>query len=219
MFHEGMQKERLAPRTHLLRILQLFVILAGFCLLACTPEPKLSRLADDAVILAFGDSLTYGTGALPGESYPAVLEQLTGRHVINAGVPGEISGEGLTRLQALLEQDKPGLLVLCHGGNDLLRHLDREQIRKNLKEMISAAGKHRVPVVLVAVPAPGIFLKPPRFYEEIASDMKIPLEDEILETILTDDTLKSDAIHPNAAGYRRLAEAVRSLLQKSGALE
>jgi len=213
-----MPKERLAPRTHLLQIFQLLVILVGVGLLACTPEPKLSRLADDAVILAFGDSLTYGTGALPGESYPAVLEQLTGRHVINAGVPGEVTGEGLPRLQALLAQDKPDLLILCHGGNDLLRHLDREQIRQNLKEMISAARNRRIPVVLVSVPAPGIFLKPPRFYEEIASDMKIPLEDEILGTILTDDTLKSDAIHPNATGYHQLAESIRALLQKSGAL-
>jgi len=218
MFHESMPKDLLATRMHLLRIFQLFFILAGFCLLACTPEPKLSRLAGDAEILAFGDSLTYGTGALPGESYPAVLEELTGRHVINAGVPGEVSGEGLPRLQALLEREKPDLLVLCHGGNDLLRRSDREQIRQNLKEMISAAGKRGVSVVLIAVPAPGIFLKPPRLYEEIASDMKIPLEDEILKTILADDTLKSDAIHPNAAGYRRLAEAVLSLLQKSGAL-
>jgi acyl-CoA thioesterase I len=185
---------------------------------ACTSEPQLPRLADDAVILAFGDSLTYGTGASSTKSYPAVLETLIGRHVINAGVPGEVTAEGVARLPELLEREKPTLLILCHGGNDLVQWFDQKQTKMNLEAMIKQAQDRHVSVILIAVPAPGIFLKPPAMYEDVAAEQGIPLEEEILETVLSDETLKSDYIHPNASGYRLLAEAIHKLLKKSGAL-
>ena len=56
-------------------------------------------------------------------------------------------------------------------------------------------------------------------YKEIAKEFKIPLEEKTLSDILADNSLKSDLIHPNAAGYRRLAEAVAALLKKSGAID
>lgn len=200
-------------------ILRVSMALICLGLWACTPEPKLSRLADDAVILAFGDSITYGTGAGPNQSYPAVLQTLTGRRVVNAGVPGEVTAEGMTRLPDLLEKERPDLLILCHGGNDLLRRFDQKQTKRNLKAMIKLAQDRHIAVMLIAVPAPGLMLKPPTLYEEIADDQKLPLEDEILETILSDGTLKADYIHPNATGYRLLAESISALLKKSGALE
>ncbi len=168
--------------------------------------------------MAFGDSITYGTGAAPVQSYPAVLEMLTGRRVVNAGVPGEVTAEGMARLPEVLEEEKPNLLILCHGGNDLLRRYDQTQTKRNLETMIKEAKDRNVAVVLIAVPAPGLLLKPPALYEEIADDQKLPLEENILETILSDGTLKADYIHPNAAGYRMLADAIRDLLQQSGAL-
>lgn len=64
--------------------------------------------------------MTFGTGAAPEESYLAVLERLVGRRVVNEGVPGEITDEGLERLPEVLKREKPTLLILCHGANDLL---------------------------------------------------------------------------------------------------
>ncbi|RPH48634.1 MAG: arylesterase [Desulfobacteraceae bacterium] len=192
--------------------------MVGTVLMACSSGAKSPRLAKDAVILAFGDSLTFGTGAAPAESYPAVLERLAGRKVINSGVPGEVTGEGLSRLPEVLEEENPALLILCHGGNDMLRHLDKEQTARNLQAMILLAQERGTAVVIISVPTPGFSLSPPPFYRETAEKMKIPFEEKTLATVLSDRSLKSDYIHPNAAGYRKLAESIADLLEKSGAV-
>ena len=197
----------------------LLIIIVGVNLLACSSGARLARLASGAVILAFGDSLTFGTGAEPMESYPAVLEHLVGRRVVNAGVPGEVTSEGLARLPEMLDREKPDLLILCHGGNDLLRGLNRQQTSSNLRAMIRLAREQGVPVVLIAVPSPGMSLSPPSFYQEIATELGLPLEEKILLAVLSDGSLKSDYIHPNATGYRHLAESLAILLRNSGAVE
>ena len=201
-----------------LLVFGLLTVMAMAVLIACSSGDKLPRLASDAVILAFGDSLTFGTGATLTESYPAILESLVGRQVVNSGVPGEVTGEGLSRLPEVLEREKPALLILCHGGNDLLRRLDQKQTANNLRAMIRLARARGIAVVIIAVPSPGIALSPPPLYRETAAEMKIPLEENALTMVLSDGALKSDYIHPNAAGYRRLAESIAALLKKSGAV-
>lgn len=185
---------------------------------ACSKSPQLPPLSPSATILAFGDSLTAGYGAAEAQSYPANLAQLTARKVVNAGISGEVSADGLLRLPEVLEREKPALLILCHGGNDLLRHLDQRQLADNLRGMVKLAREKGTSVILVAVPAPDLSLKPPPLYEEIAKEFDLPLESKTLVKIVGKGSLKSDHIHPNAAGYRKLAEAVFSLLNKSGAL-
>ena len=197
----------------------LLAIIVGIGLTACSTQPKLPALSNDAVIVAFGDSLTFGTGSEPAESYPAVLEKMIGRRVVNSGVPGEVTGDGLLHLPEVLEREKPALLLLCHGGNDQLRRLNQQQAANNIREMIRLVQKREVAVVLIAVPAPELSLLPPSMYREIAKELSIPIEEETLSSILANNSLKSDYIHPNAAGYHRLAESIATLLRKSGAIE
>ena len=185
---------------------------------ACEQPPRLRSLPAHAVILAFGDSLTHGNGAPPGQAYPDVLADLLGRSVINAGVPGEISAEGLQRLPLLLSRLQPDLVILCHGGNDFLRRLDRRQTAANLEAMVAQIRAAGADVVLVGVPEPGLFLEPPEFYREVAERAGIPYEGEIVSTLLDDRALKSDTIHPNAVGYRRMAEALYTLLRNAHAI-
>ncbi len=197
------------------------LLLTLLLLAACghSHPPQLAPLPANAVILAFGDSLTYSSGARDDESYPAQLERLIGRSVINAGVPGEITADGLRRLPGVLDEEQPALLILCHGGNDMLRKLDRQQTVANLRAMIELARSRNIQVVLVAVPQPTLLLRrPAEFYGELAEEMEVPLEDDALARIESDDALKSDPIHPNAAGYRALAEAIATLLRNSGAI-
>ena len=181
-------------------------------------EPRLHPLPPGAVMLAFGDSLTHGTGAPPGASYPAVLARLTGLRVVNAGRPGETSAEGAARLPTLLARHRPDLVVICHGGNDLLRRLPRGRLETNLRRMVAAARAAGAEVVLVGVPAPGL---PPRtdpVYARVAETERIPADLETLARLEADPAMKADAVHLNAAGYTTLAEAIAALLRRHGAL-
>lgn len=185
---------------------------------ACSKIPQLPALPPNATILAFGDSLTFGTGVANSESYPAILSQLTGRKVINAGVPGEVSAMGTERLAEILVQEKPSLLILCHGGNDLLAHQNQQKITDNLRTMIVMAKNKGISVVLVAVPSPDLMLKPPQLYEELSKELSIPIELHTLSKILRKGNLKSDYIHPNAAGYHIFATDLYNLLKKCSAI-
>lgn len=191
-----------------------FVLLA----VSCSDNAKLQPLDTTATILAFGDSLTYGTGSSTDNAYPAVLESMISRKVINAGVPGEISQIGLSRLPRLIAQHKPDLIIICHGGNDILRKLDIKQTKENLQRMIDLARDSNIQVVLIGVPEFGLFLNASPIYQALADENKIPIENSILGDILGDNSLKSDHIHPNIQGYQLFAEQIALLLKHTGAI-
>ena len=195
--------------------------LVGLILIAsaCNKPASLPLLSESAVIVAFGDSLTYGTGVGAGDDYPAILARLTAREVINEGVQGEISSAGLARLPRVLEEYRPELLILIHGGNDMLRNLPAAQTRANLEAMIELAHQRDVAVVMLGVPEPRLFLlSSAEFYEAVAEKAQVPIDLDLLPDILADNDLKSDMIHPNREGYRRMAESLHALLLEGGAL-
>ena len=197
------------------------LLLLAIGLGACSDsKPQLPLLSADAVILAFGDSLTFGTGANSEHSYPAELARLTGLTVINAGIPGEVTAQGVRRLPALLDRYKPQLLLLCHGGNDLLRKTGTAMTRNNIEKMIIEADQRDIQTLLIGVPQPALmFLEAAPIYNEIAEQHGLVYEGEILPQVEADNKLKSDRIHPNAEGYRRMADAISELLRQSGALQ
>jgi acyl-CoA thioesterase I len=182
--------------------------------------PSLPPLGTDDVVLAFGDSITYGVGAASGgETYPEVLSQLIGRPVVRDGVPGEVTAQGLARLPASLDEYQPKLLLLCLGGNDMLHDLDPAATEANLREMIKLARSRGVAVVLIAVPKPRLIGGAAEVYYSVADQLDVPLEDKVLVDVLRDNRYKSDLIHPNALGYRKIAQALADLLHNAGALQ
>jgi lysophospholipase L1-like esterase len=197
----------------LLAALFIAVLAAG-----CGEQPRLPRLAAEDVVLAFGDSLTHGTGAAESESYPAQLERLIGRRVVRAGVPGEVTAQALARLPGMLDEHSPRLLLLCTGGNDFLRRLGNRQAEANVRAMINLARARGVHVLLIGTPEPGFSVTPPAFYAAIAEDFGLPYEARAIGEVLRDESLKADPIHPNARGYRVIAERIAEALKESGAI-
>ena len=199
---------------------RLLLPVAAFCLAlaaGCGSRPRIDQLTAESVILAFGDSLTAGTGAEDGADYPAVLAKLTGCRVVGAGVPGEETPAARLRLPGVLEKEKPDLVILCIGGNDLLRKQPDAVIRENIDAMITTIRAAGADVVLIGVPRPGLWMTAAPLYRDLARAHGIPYETESLADILSDKKLKSDPIHPNAEGYRKLAGAAAALIRKSEA--
>ena len=133
-------------------------------------------------------------------------------------MPGETTREGLLRLAEVLDRERPALVLLCEGGNDFLQRVDESRTIDNLKAMIRLIQARGIPVVLIGVPRPGWGLAAADFYDDLAAEFAIPGDNETLERVLSDNSLKSDMIHPNAAGYREMAQAVAELLRSAGAL-
>ena len=177
--------------------------------------PQIRRLTQDSVIVAFGDSLTSGEGASAGESYPSALARTTGYNVVSAGVPGEAAEEAVRRLPSVLQTHRPNLVILCHGGNDILHHREDAAIAQDLKSMVETIQSAGADVILLGVPKPGLRLRAPAFYRDIARECRIPCDTKTLPEILSTPSLKADYVHPNAQGYRRLAEAVALLMTES----
>ena len=186
------------------------VLLTG----GCAKRKMLPPLTSDSVVLCFGDSLTYGTGASDEESYPAVLAGLLGCEAVNAGVPGEVTSEGLGRLPGVLLTHSPDLVVLCHGGNDLLQKRPDQEVEENLRRMIEMSQDAGAEVLLLGVPRPGLLLRAPDFYAVVAAERGVAYDKKTIAHVLSRGSLKSDPIHPNAAGYREIAEKIAKRLGK-----
>jgi len=167
----------------------------------------------DTKVLAFGDSITYGYRVDKEDSYPSQLSLLLQTDVINAGINGEMTREGLNRLPRLLEQYKPQILIICHGGNDIIRRRSLIKAKENIIKMIKIAQEKKIQVVIIGVPMLEVLtLSTAQIYYEIATELNVPLEDSALEEILGDNYLKIDQIHPNKEGYKILANRVANLI-------
>lgn len=202
---------------HLIALLAAIVLLTG-----CTSHTKETALPAETPVLALGDSLTAGAGVTPEQAWPALLAKKTGWAVINGGVNGNTSGDGLQRLPDLLEQHAPVLVLVTLGGNDMLRHVPEAQTVANLTHILELVKAHGAKAVLIATPSPNLMgavfqhLSPPEFYRQLAEQQQVPLIEDALADVLSDPTLKGDQLHPNAAGHALLADKIYQQLQKIG---
>jgi lysophospholipase L1-like esterase len=209
------QETGMCRLKHYLRVSGAIVAMAA--MFGCG-SPALEPLPRDATILAFGDSLTAGVGATVDTSYPAVLEELTGRRVINAGVSGETTDKGLQRLPRELDMAAPDLVIIIEGGNDLLQGRNSSAIKANIRKMIELSKSRGIQVVLIGIPARKLFSNSAPFYAELAEEFQLVFDGTLIGSLQRSPSLKSDYVHFNAKGYRAMAESVYELLKEHGGL-
>lgn len=197
----------------------LLALLLGAC-----GGPKHQPLPAGATVLILGDSVSHGTGAGQGEDYPTLLAAQTGWRIVNASVPGDTSADGLSRLPELLEENMPKLVLVELGGNDFLRQIPRAETTRNLTAILGKCRDRGIPAVLIAVPRPSLagaaigHLSDDPIYQELAHATGTPLIEDILSEVLSSNDLKSDHIHPNAAGYRKIAQGLQTGMRSLGFL-
>ena len=183
-----------------------------------TAETSLKRL----VIL--GDSLTAGYGIAKADAYPALLEAKlntdgTKWTVANGGRSGDTTKNGLARLRWLLK--KPAdVLMIALGGNDGLRGLSSDEMRKNLKAMIDLARKTKpdTQIILAGMQMPdnmgAEYVKGfQAVFSNLAKEEELAFVPFLLDGVAGEDALnQEDRIHPNEDGHKKMAETVWKVL-------
>lgn len=221
-FSFGNQRLELAGQGR--RFLALFVALALVWLAACS-SPKEKPIARGATVLVLGDSITAGFGLTPEQSWAAHLQQASGWNVINGGVSGDTTEQGLARLPGLLEQHRPAAVIIELGGNDMLRRQTAGAIGERLVALIDAVRLAGARPVLMAVPSPSLTgavfskLYDAPFYLSTAEKMSVPLISDAISETLSKSDFRLDALHPNARGHEVLAEKAAARLRSLGLLK
>jgi lysophospholipase L1-like esterase len=165
-------------------------------------------------IIAFGDSLTAGYGASAGEDFPSRLSNLIGVNVLNAGVSGDTTEEALARIETDVLAHDPRIVIIGLGGNDYLRGVTISTTEGNLRTIVRKIHDAGAMVVLLGFRFPSLNANYEEMYKRVASDERCLFIPRMLRGILTDPSLKSDEIHPNARGYQLMAERISGPVQK-----
>jgi len=189
---------------------------------ACAKEVRLPAIEPGQVVLAFGDSVTFGTGASPGEDWPSYLAAQTGWQVVNAGISGDTAQAGKNRIQALLDEHLPALVIVEIGGNDFLRKRRVNEVKDDIRTVLKSIKQSGAQVALVAVPELSLMSivagKPSDspIYKELADEEGVPIVNDVFSDVLSKPELCADKIHPNAKGYRQMASGMFARFKEIG---
>ncbi|MFZ2719381.1 MAG: GDSL-type esterase/lipase family protein [Minisyncoccia bacterium] len=163
-------------------------------------------------IVAFGDSLIYGIGATSGNDLVSRLSAAIGEPIENMGVSGNTTALGLARLDAVLEKE-PSIVLLLLGGNDYLQRVPRETTFAQLGTIIERLQEKGAVVVLLGVRGGVLRDSFSDEFEKLADTYGTAFVPNVLDDILGKPALMFDQIHPNDAGYARIAEKVLPVLE------
>jgi acyl-CoA thioesterase-1 len=182
------------------------------------PATVTSNHSRDPVIVAFGDSLTAGSGVAQEQSYPSQLQRLLDQanysyRIVNAGIGGNTTADGLSRLQSIIALN-PRLVILELGANDGLRGLPIAAVRKNLETLIERLQAAAIPIIMA-----GMYIPPNygpdyseqfhQMYLDLAKEYHLRLIPFFLENVAGHPDLNlEDGIHPTGQGYRVVAQTV-----------
>jgi acyl-CoA thioesterase-1 len=174
-------------------------------------------------LLAFGDSLMAGYGIPLEKSFPAQLEKKLreqGRdiQVINAGVSSDTTSGGLARLGWTLDAQKPDFAIVELGGNDMLRGMDPEVTRKNLRKILRILKQRKIPVLLAGMKAtpnlgPAFVDRYQKMYKDLAKKYAAVYYPFFLEGVAMEKNLvQDDGLHPNEEGITVIVDKILPLV-------
>jgi acyl-CoA thioesterase I len=164
-------------------------------------------------IVAFGDSLVEGIGAIEGEDFVSVLSQRLQIPIINLGVSGDTTADGLIRVEDVLSHNPKIVLVLL-GGNDFLKRVPKEEIFQNLTEIITRIQDGGAIVILLGVQG-GVFRDGfEKEYEELSEILQTAYIPNVLDGLIGKPDYMFDALHPNTAGNMIIADKIFPVLQQ-----
>jgi len=176
----------------------------------------------DGPWVAVGDSLTEGHGASPGNDYPSLLGKRLGIDIQNLGKTGETSEDGLNRVDAVAAL-KPRVALVCFGGNDALQGRAVSQTTANLAQIIDRLQSEGTFVVLIGIRSASLRDRNESHYKKLARQKEVLYVPDMLKGLAFKPIYMSDAIHPNDAGYARIAErldkALRPVMGRLGQTE
>jgi acyl-CoA thioesterase-1 len=150
-------------------------------------------------VIAFGDSLTAGYGAQPGEDYPSRVSAATGIAIINAGISGDTTESALARLDRDVLSRDPRIVILGLGGNDYLQSIPIAATETNLRSIIDKIEGAGAAVILLGFRFPSLNADYEAMYKRVAKEERCLFVANVLSGILTHPELKSDEVHPTPA--------------------
>jgi len=222
LINRGSLKTHTSKYGPMLRLVNVLLVCAAFSMLAMR-----AHASDPKIVLALGDSLTAGYGLAQPDAFPVQLQAAlvdlgANVTVVNAGVSGDTSAGGRSRLQWLLSNPVDAVIVEL-GANDGLRGLDPAQTRDNLDWIMATLKKREIPTLITGMYAPpnlgedyGAEFN--AIYPDLAKKYGAVYDRFFLEGVAADPALnQADGIHPNADGValivKRLAPQIQKLLQ------
>lgn len=164
-------------------------------------------------IVAFGDSLIEGEGSTNESDFVTLLSEEIGEPIINLGVPGNTSEQGLRRIDSVIKQN-PKVVLVLFGGNDFLQGVPIEQTFNNIDNIVKKIQDYGSVVILLGIQG-GVLTDPyAPYFKAIAKRRGALYVPNVLDKIIGEENLMSDDIHPNNKGYRIIADKVFPYLEK-----
>lgn len=164
------------------------------------------------LIVFFGNSITAGQAAGAGEDFPTLVGKNLNVPVINAGISGNTTADALKRIDRDVLDKNPSIVVVELGGNDLLQGVNVNVTKRNFDLILTKIKSTNAKIVILGI----------KFYlfkglyetdlQNFAKKYNAVLVPDIMEGIIDDQNLKHDDIHPNAKGYRKIADKLTPII-------
>ena len=193
------------------RVKLLLFVLLGFSIIVsagCARQEVKNVNSSGKTIICFGDSITFGYGVDPSNAYPAVLSEWLNIPVVNSGIDGDTTDQALKRLASDVLEKDPLLVVVEFCGNDFLEKIPTQTTVSNISLMVDKIQEQGAMVAIVDISA-GMFMAQYRMdFRRLAQEKDAIFISGVLDKIITNPSMKSDFLHPNAKGYRLVAERI-----------